>query len=61
MKPTKLMKVIGDADDEYILSAMATRKSRRPKRYKLGNIIGGTVLTLLIATLILWRTTGRAG
>lgn len=32
MEPEKLMKVIGDAEDEYILSAMTSRKNQTGKQ-----------------------------
>lgn len=53
MKPTKLMKVIGEAEDEYILSAMASRTNQKAKRNKLRKTIVSAVLIVVFATLVL--------
>lgn len=63
MNPTKLMKIIGDADDEYILSALASRKNHAMKQSRLNNAkciaTLGMVLLLIILLLLLCIGCGK--
>lgn len=57
MNPTNLMKIIGDAEDDYILSALESRNGQAVKQHSFNKtllVAGIVVLMLTLVGFLVW-------